>query len=307
MAAWATEACTVTGTKTRLAVSRLQVVAEHRVGVAGLDPDDPGQGLDNLQVVEAQKTLHDGGDVAGVADGHHHGFVRQIIVEGLGDLIGIGLLAPDAPGVFGVEQGHLVVVGQGLHHLHAVVEDAGDLQDLGAAAQGLGQLLGRDLAVGQDHRGGDPVSQVGGVKRRRRGGVAGGGADGQDLAGPGLLRQEVEVAQGRGHAPVLERGAGVLAVVLEIKGRAHLVLQVGVGRHLGGVAFPQVDDVRQRNHRGDEFVVPENTAQGREVEHAAVIEEAAPEGPGFLGQGRGVFILQHEQTPAVGGRCRGAR
>ena len=172
----------------------LQVVAEHRVGVAGLDADDPGQGLDDLQIVEAQKPLHDGGDVAGVADGHHHGFFRQVVVEGLGDLVGVGLLAPDAPGVFGVEQGHLVVVGQGLHHLHAVVEDAGDLQDLGAAAQGLGQLLGRDLAVGQDHRGGHLVSQVGGIERRGGGGVAGGGADGEHLAGAGLLHQEVEVA-----------------------------------------------------------------------------------------------------------------
>ena len=192
------------------------------------------------------------------------------------------------------------MVGQGLHHLHAVVEDAGDLQYHRAAAQGLGQLLGRDLAPGQDHRGGDPVSQVGGVKRRGGGGVAGGGADGEDLAGPGLLRQEVEIAQGRGHAPVFERGAGVLAVVLEIKRRAHLILKVLVGRHLGGVAFAQVDNVRQRNHRGDEFVVPENTAQGREVEHAAVVEQAAPEGPGALGQNRGVFIFQHEQAPAVG-------
>ena len=84
MAAWATLGCTVTGTKTRLAFIGLQVVAEHRVGVAGLDPDDPGQGLDNLQVVEAQKPGHDGGDVAGVADGHHHDFFRQVVVERFG-------------------------------------------------------------------------------------------------------------------------------------------------------------------------------------------------------------------------------
>ena len=120
------------------------------------------------------------------------------------------------------------------------------------------------------------------------------------LPAPGWLRQEIEVAQGRGHAPVLERGAGVLAVVLEIKRRAHLILKVGVGRHLGSVAFPQVDDVRQRNHRGDEFVVPEIPLNAGKVEHAAVIEQAAPEGPGALGQGRGVFILQHEQAPASG-------
>ena len=116
---------------------------------------------------------------------------------------------------------------------------------------------------------------------------------------PGCLHQEVEIAQGRGHAPVLEGGAGVLAVVFEIKRQAHLGPEVGVGRHLGGVAFAQVDDVRQRDHRGDEFVVPENAAQGREVEHAAVVEQPPPEGPGALGQPGGVFILQHEQTPAM--------
>ena len=161
MAAWATDGLHRHRHKDAFAFIGLQVVAEHRVGVAGLDPDDPGQGVDNLQVVEAQKPAHDGGDVAGVADGHHHDFFRQVIVKRLGDLIRIRLLAPDAPGVFGIEQGHLVVVRQGLHHLHAVVEDAGDLQDLGAAAQGLGQLLGRDLAVGQDHRRGHLLPQVG--------------------------------------------------------------------------------------------------------------------------------------------------
>ena len=114
------------------------------------------------------------------------------------------------------------------------------------------------------------------------------------------MRQEVQITQGRGHAPVFEGGAGVLAVVLEIKRRAHLGLKLGVGRHLGGVAFAQVDDVRERNHRGDEFVVPENAAQSREVEHPAVIEEPPPEGPGALGKPRRVFILQHEQTPALG-------
>ena len=31
-----------------------------------------------------------------------------------------------------------------------------------------------------------------------------------------------------------------------------------------------------------------------------MVEEPAPEGPGFLSQGGGVFILQEEQTPAVG-------
>ena len=144
--------------------------------------------------------------------------------------------------------------------------------------------------------------QVGGIEGRGGGGVAGGGADGEHLAGAGLLHQEVEVAQGRGHAPVLEGGAGVLAVVLEIEGGPDLGLKVGVGRHLGGVAFAQVDDVRERDHRGDEFVVPEDAAQGREVEHPAVVEEAAPEGPGVLGQARRRFCPPAGTSPRQWGQ-----
>ena len=66
------------------------------------------------------------------------------------------------------------------------------------------------------------------------------------------------------------------------------------------MGLAQVDDVGQGDHRGDEFVVAEDAAQGREVEQAAVVEEAAPEGPGALGQAGGVFVLQHKEPAAVG-------
>ena len=44
MAAWATLGRTVTGTNLRRAAIGLQVIAIHRIGVFGLDPDDLRQG-----------------------------------------------------------------------------------------------------------------------------------------------------------------------------------------------------------------------------------------------------------------------
>ena len=41
------------------------------------------------------------------------------------------------------------MVGQVLHHLHAIVEDPRDFNDRGPAAQGLGQLLRGNLSLGQ--------------------------------------------------------------------------------------------------------------------------------------------------------------
>ena len=74
------------------------------------------------------------------------------------------------------------------------------------------------------------------------------------LASPGPLHQKVEIAQGRGHAPVLEGSAGVLAVVLEIEGRADFLLERLVGRHLGGMAFSQINDVLQGDDRRNQFM-----------------------------------------------------
>ena len=112
--------------------------------------------------------------------------------------------------------------------------------------------------------------------------------------------QGLEVAEGAGHAPVLEGGGGVLAVVLEIERAAHLIPQAPVGRHQGGVSFPQV----QMSSSGITGAISSwyryIPTQRREVEHAAIVEQPPPEGPGALGQGRGVFILQHEQAPASG-------
>ncbi len=140
------------------------VVAVDRVGVVGLHADDFGQGVDDAGFKKFEKPAHDGGDVAGVADGHHHHLVGQVVFELLGDFIGVGLLAEDPPGVFGVEQGHVVLFGQGLDHLHAVVEHPGNLEDGGPAAQGLGELLGGHFPVGQQNGGFDVRLEIGGIQ-----------------------------------------------------------------------------------------------------------------------------------------------
>ena len=66
------------------------------------------------------------------------------------------------------------------------------------------------------------------------------------------------------------------------------------------MAFAQVDNVRERYHRRNEFVKPENAAKRREVEHLPVIKQPPPEGPGVFRQAGFVFVLQHEQAPAMG-------
>ena len=88
------------------------------------------------------------------------------------------------------------MIGDFLHQSHAVVEVALDLQHPGAVDHGLGQLAEGDLAVGNQHETGD--AGTGRVGRRRRRGIAGGGAD--DGAAAGLDR----LGHGHGHAAILE-------------------------------------------------------------------------------------------------------
>ncbi len=276
------------------------VVAVDRVGVLGLDPEDARQGLDDAQLMELEEAGHDGRDVARVADGREDAQVVHLPVPPLGDLEGVGLLAQDAPGVLGIEQGHAVVVGQVLHHLHAVVEHAGDLQHGGAVAQGLGQLLGRDLALGQDDHRGDGPAAVCGVERGRGRGVARGSADREHLVPAVLADQRLEVAEGAGHAAVLEGGRGVLPVVLVAEAAADFLLQ-GVGGHDDGrVSLAQVDDVLGLDHGGEELVEAEHAAQGVGLGGGAGVEEVPPGlGRGLL-EGVEVGVLQKQHGAALG-------
>ena len=63
--------------------------------MVALHADDLGQVGDDAQVIQFHEAAHYRADVARVADGHEHGLARQIIVQILGDLVGIGLLAQD--------------------------------------------------------------------------------------------------------------------------------------------------------------------------------------------------------------------
>jgi hypothetical protein len=193
---------------------RLAVVTVHGIGVDGLDANDLGQGVDDTGFMKLEKPVHYGSDVARIADGHHHDLVGHGILEVLGDFVGVGLLSQDAPGVFGVEQGHMVLLGQGFDDLHAIVEHPGNLENVGAAAQRLGELLGRHFFVGQQDRRLDVGFEIGGIEGRSSAGVPGGRADGKHLVDQSLPDEKIDVAQGAGHAPVLEGGAGVLAVIL---------------------------------------------------------------------------------------------
>ena len=98
----------------------------------------------------------------------------------------------------------------------------------------------------------------------------------------------------------MKEALGFWPSFLIIKGPAHFLPQGVVGRHLGGVAFAQVDDVVQGDDRGDQFIEEMNALQGRDIEHLAVIEEAAPEGPGLFGQAVGGLVFQEKQALALG-------
>ena len=190
------------------------------------------------------------------------------------------------------------MLGQGLDHLHAVVEHPGDFEDRRPAAQGLPQLLGSDFPVGQQHGGFDPRRQIRAVEGGGGGRVAGGGADGQDLRDRPPQDHGVDVAKRARHAPVLERCARVLAVVFEKKFRPGLVAQGTVRGDEGRVAFAQVDHRLQRDHRPDELVVAVDALEGRQGQHLAVIEDTPPQTAGDLLEPRPVQVLDQQHLPA---------
>ncbi len=219
----------------------LAVVLEHGVGVHGLDADDLGQGINDTDLMKLEKSIHDGGDVARISDGHHHHLVGHGIVEILRDFIGVGLLSQDAPGVLRVEQGDLDVLGQGFDDFHAIVEHPGNLEDVRPAAERLGKLLGRHFLVGQQDSRLDMGLEIGRIEGRGGAGVPCGSADGEHLVDQSLPDEKIDVAQGTGHAPVLEGGAGVLAVILVEEADASLFLKDAVGFDHRRVAFSQVN------------------------------------------------------------------
>ena len=192
------------------------------------------------------------------------------------------------------------MVGQVLDHLHAVVEDSGNFEHPGSAAQGLGKLLGRDLALGQEHHRGQGRAHVGRIEGRRGRGVAGGGADGQDVVPAVSGDQMAQIGVGAGHAAVLEGRRRVLSVVLEGHGLAHQTLQMGRGARHRGIAFSQVDDVFLGHHGGHELVKTEDAAQGRILGGRAQVENVAPGVAGRFFKRGEPGVLQQEHALAAG-------
>ena len=203
----------------------LGIVSENRVGVLGLHTKNARQNVDDTQAQKLEKAAHDGSDISRVADRHEDGLAAHIPIIPLGHLESVAFLPQDTPGVFGIEQGHPVMVCQILHDLHAVIEHSGNLKHLRTASQGLGKLLGSDLSFGQQHHGSQRGADIGCIKGGCGRGVSGGRADGQDIVPSMSGHKMTQIGKGAGHATVLEGCRGVLTVVLEGHGLADKTLQ----------------------------------------------------------------------------------
>ena len=140
--------------------------------------------------------------------------------------------------------------------------------------------------------------QIGGVECGGGGGVSGGRADCQHIGNQAFLNQEIDIAQGARHAPILERGTGILTVVLIEKTDAHFVLEGGIGLHHRCMAFSQVNHGFQRNHRSNEFMIPVNPLEGRNGEHLAVIENPVPDLARGLAELVGSLIIDQQDIAA---------
>ena len=146
------------------------------------------------ELVEFAIALPVGGDVAGVADGQDVEVGR--VAEDIDDLEGGGLLALDAEGIDGIDDGDGLGLADLADEPQGIVEIAVDGDDVGAVHEGLGELAHRDFAGGQQDDAGDAGAR--GVGGGGGGGVAGGSAD--DRLGAVLDR----LRYGHGHAAILE-------------------------------------------------------------------------------------------------------
>ncbi len=105
------------GTILSLSGLRFMVIQIHRVGMFRLDPENHRQGRNDFQIEELEKSLHGGRYVACVSDGHEHGQIADIVVEGLRNFIAVGFLAEDAPGILGNSSGQPRNVRKGIRPL----------------------------------------------------------------------------------------------------------------------------------------------------------------------------------------------
>ena len=226
----------------------------------GLHAENTRQDIDNTKLQQFQKTAHDRSNVAGISDGYEHGLGRHVPIVPLGDLEGVALLAKDAPSVLGVEQSYTIMVGQVFDDLHAVVEHSWNFEHSGTTAQGLGKLLGSDLALGQEHHRGQGSADICGIQSRCRRGVTSGGTDGQNTVPIMLGHEMAEIGEGAGHPPVLEGRRRILTIILEGHGLAHKTFQRGGRPGHGRIALAKVHDVTFGDDRRHKFIEAEYPA-----------------------------------------------
>ena len=148
------------------------------------------------------------GDVSCIA----HGDAQPVrgFPKGIDDLEGCGLLTLQSVGIDRIHQGHGVPVRRLPNDVEGSVEVAADRKDLCAVHQSLGQLSLGDVAV----RDQDECTHASttGVGRRCCRGISGARADHSFTAG------FLGLADGHGHAAVLERPGWIQAVVFHMDG-----------------------------------------------------------------------------------------
>ncbi len=161
-------------------------------------------------------------------------------------------------------------------HLHTVIKNPGQFKDSSPAASGWLNCCGVTLPLGSKTADLTGAAQVRGIQSPpRRCDHRWTRKTDKISVKPFSTDEVLEKGQGRGHAPVLEGSAGILAVVLIIKRRAdHFRLPL-VGRHHpecvlrpGIIHLPGGNDRRQKT-RGIK-----HPAKRRLVEHAAIIEDS---------------------------------
>ena len=174
-----------------------------------------------------------GTDVAGVAHGNTQP-VRSISQD-VHHFEGRRFLSLEPVGVDGVHQGDGIAPRQVLGEGKGLVEVALNGQHFGAVQQSLGQLALGHVAIRNDGK--CPQTPTSGIGRCRCGRIACAGAD--DGRGPRLLG----LADGHGHAPILEAARGVQAVHLQEHphAAANALLQ-GWGSQQRRVALQQADN-----------------------------------------------------------------
>jgi len=147
-----------------------------------------------------------GGDIACIA--HRDAEPVRGISESIDDFEGCGFLALQAIGIDRVDQGDGIFFSRLTDDVQGAVEVAADRQNLGAIHQGLGQLSLGDVAVrNQDEGPHAPPARIG---RGRGACVARARTD------HGFAAILLGLADGHGHATVLEGTGRVQAVVFHI-------------------------------------------------------------------------------------------